>query len=760
MAEPVPQPGAVLDGYRFNGGDPSRPESWQKLPQPGDVQDGYEFKGGDPGKPESWQPLPQGRGAMRTVDDVGRSLARGASFGWADEIAAAGNAAFKPVANAAQALRDRLGVTPLIPAGPQSSDAPSFSERYRENLAGERRTDAEGNAASPYLTTGGEIAGAVAGAAAMMPRALMSAGSTYLGTAARGAGGGALAGGAMAAGDSEREGLELLQDAATGAGVGGAIGGAANVALMGAGRGAQKIAASPVGQKVGANVVAPTLDAAADVADKLAGKTSGGDLSAAATGGGIVKDSRMARIAENLRLRAERAKNPAEQEALRKVLQSLDRDKLTATALRSKADDLAEAGVDPMLFQAAGENTQQRLKTVATMPGEAKSLVTDAVEGWKGEQGGRIAGSLDKLAGRKNFYQTDDAIVAARDKASKPLYEKMLEVDVQLTPKMAVMVDDDIARKGLARGHESQRIEAAREGVKYDPLKANTMRQLDAIKRGLDEIIDGERNAVTGKLSSRGRDVDLFRKSFLKEIDDNINPLYGEARAAWAGPTRSREVLRMGRDLAFKDDPEITAAAIRAMTPGDRELLRLGLRRELEDLAKNTPDGANKALRIFNTEGKRERIQAAFDNPSEFAKFANTMKREIEAFKAAQDVLPRSGSQTARNLADMADSAQPLDIPTNTSGVVMTAIRKVANFLAPGPGNEQVRNEFARMMLAKSPQEQDRIIQALITRAQLDAVTRAGTVGSSGYAAGQTPLLGPGPGPLPMTTINAGRRGN
>jgi len=62
-----PKQGAIIDGYAYLGGDPSKQESWKKAdaapesvaatgaPRVGQVVDGHAYLGGDPSKQESWK---------------------------------------------------------------------------------------------------------------------------------------------------------------------------------------------------------------------------------------------------------------------------------------------------------------------------------------------------------------------------------------------------------------------------------------------------------------------------------------------------------------------------------------------------------------------------------------------------------------------------------------------------------------------------------------------------------------------------------
>ena len=49
--------GTIDSGFRFQGGDPGKDESWVKVPAIGTVDNGYEFTGGDPGEDAAWKAI-------------------------------------------------------------------------------------------------------------------------------------------------------------------------------------------------------------------------------------------------------------------------------------------------------------------------------------------------------------------------------------------------------------------------------------------------------------------------------------------------------------------------------------------------------------------------------------------------------------------------------------------------------------------------------------------------------------------------------
>lgn len=124
---------------------------------------------------------------------------------------------------------------PLLRQGDSSS---TYSERYEKNLKRERTRNAKFEKDHPWMSTGLELAGGVAGT---LPLLMVPGGATALGAsgpmAAR-IGFGAASGAGLGAADSAARG----NSATTGGWVGGAVGGAAPVAGKLAGAGVSKVA--------------------------------------------------------------------------------------------------------------------------------------------------------------------------------------------------------------------------------------------------------------------------------------------------------------------------------------------------------------------------------------------------------------------------------------------------------------------------------------------------------------------------------------
>lgn len=79
----APKVGYEKDGYRFKGGNPANPASWERLPpKKGDVQKGYRYLGGKPSDPKSWANVDEEGGFWSTLFEGAQTL------GLSDEAAA------------------------------------------------------------------------------------------------------------------------------------------------------------------------------------------------------------------------------------------------------------------------------------------------------------------------------------------------------------------------------------------------------------------------------------------------------------------------------------------------------------------------------------------------------------------------------------------------------------------------------------------------------------------------------------------------
>lgn len=214
MATSIPRIGQIIDGYRFNGGDPSDPASWARddALRPGTVMDGYRYLGGDAADKKNWQSLKVEEGTRSigavlndTMIEIGNAVAGGA--GAIANFASPGN-------------RFSQAIEEFIKSGEQSqSDVTKAAKaKFRAEVEGAEGLAEEAGAAARYalenpLLAAGQAAGSFAlpgGAIKGVGKLAQAAGLGARGTVAATTAAGSAIGGAMAGGDAAGEAYELV----------------------------------------------------------------------------------------------------------------------------------------------------------------------------------------------------------------------------------------------------------------------------------------------------------------------------------------------------------------------------------------------------------------------------------------------------------------------------------------------------------------------------------------------------------------------
>lgn len=216
------------------------------------------------------------------------------------------------------------------------------------------------------------------------------------------------------------------------------------------------------------------------------------------------------------------------------------------------------------------------------------------------------------------------------------------------SPRVQQFLDDPIAKAGLRQGLEVQRLEALAAGRKFDPSelaitglddagdpivgKVPNLRTLDAVKRGLDDILEQYRDKVSGRLvlDQRGRAVEGVRKALVSELDGltgGAEGAYAQARNAWGGPSQAMDSMARGKGFA-NADPRVLAKSVGDMSEGEREFFRAGVADKIKDMISTTRDGADATRRIFGNDRIRQQLQAVFPDEASYNAFAKQIEAE------------------------------------------------------------------------------------------------------------------------------------
>lgn len=325
------------------------------------------------------------------------------------------------------------------------------------------------------------------------------------------------------------------------------------------------------------------------------------------------------------------------------------------------------------------------------------------------------------------------------------------------SPRIQQFLDDPIAKAGIARGIELQRLDALAAGKPFNPTEyaitgqdadgnptvgaVPTMRTLDAVKRGMDAIISDNTDQATGKVNTYGRSVNLVNNAFKSELD-NLNPTYAEARAAYAGPSQVMDAARLGAKV-FSSDSDVTAKQVAQMGDSEKAGFQAGAAQAILRKMGQVQDGG-KVARIFSTPNAREAVSAAFNSPQEAQQFMDTAEQLNNQANAKNVILGNSrtalrANQGGHDWMGTAVSAGANALTGRPHVAAFDLLRGMANH-ARAQGNPDYDTALANL-LTNSNQQQ--VANALLAGRPGVASRVAGSAGNSLVnAARLAPLTG------------------
>ena len=557
---------------------------------------------------EPWKKY--GQPIVKGVGDVVRSVAQGASFGYADEFAAG--------------MSTLTGVGGITEGG-----------TYEEELAAQRTRD---ETISPYVGIPGEVVGGIASTVATAPYTAPVRGAQAIANLPgwlKATGLGGIYGGLYGSGSAEGG----AENRAQGALLGGTLGAVTGGPLYGLTRGVQI-----GGQKIGEAVrkrVAPEATARAKVVEAIGRdemspsrihsrlKELGPQATLADAGGRNVRG--LARTTASVPGKAQnRAEIMLDQRA------------------EGEAGRIAQAikkGLDPQDYYAAEDAFLNNLRTRAAPLYEQAYAAYQSV----------TSRPLDRLLKNKmgqNALRAAAEIVENERASGAAAYLGKVDEELTIAARFAADVGkmEKIGQPGVLRG-----------------LSLQTW---DQIKRGFDSLLDSPayRNELTGRLNTRGRSVDQMRRTLLKELDKATGgkkSVYAQARATYSGDAEVMTALRDGRK-ALNIDPELISRQLDGLSEAGKEAYRSGAARALKDVVDKTVDKGSAARKIFATARKRAQIRAAFPDQESYNLLRKSLVAEQQFAQTRQYV--HGGSQTTPRAAASADALTRIG---ETAGVVM-----------------------------------------------------------------------------------------
>lgn len=460
------------------------------------------------------------------------------------------------------------------------------------------------------------------------------------------------------------------------------------------------------------------------------------------------------------------------------VGEAIRADANTAAGVGRRLTEAAERGT-PLAIADTGDNARGLLASVTRRPGPGRQATRALVDQRQTEQSGRVIDAVEQNLGRVgNIRQESDALMQQARTAAAPLYDEAYAAPVISTPELDSLLNTPAGRGALGRArtiaaNERRDPQAlgfqldADGNVRLDPTlhinedgsisqepamaRGYTQQTLDYVKRGLDDIIEQYRDPVTQRLTldEAGRAVNGVRAQLLNE-NDRLNPVYQQARQAYAGPASAEEALQLGRRSLNSSAEDIEAATAR-MSDAEREQYALGFRGAMADNINRAVDGAGQAQRLLGTPRKRQALEAVFGGEENFNRFLQTLADERATTETYRSVM--TGSQTAERLAADAQTSDN-GLLESAAGATLRGVTQPVGFLGDlikslgevnrfgaGQAGDATRERVAALLSETDPQVLRNLAREIRTAAARQQLRRRGVnrvVGKAGVAIGST----------------------
>lgn len=520
------------------------------------------------------------------------------------------------------------------------------------------------------------------------------------------------AGGAGAAGTATATSARLAPTLARAAALGGGEGA---VAGFGAGEGglANRLGSAAVGGTIGA-VAAPV---AAVGAERLA-RGGRSILDTLGVGG------------------AARAQTIAE----RKMLEAMARDGVDPATALARLQEAQALGITDITPADLGEAARRQGWRAQAIPSERNQPVQEFFDERRLAQAQQIAEGATSMSGRPTSTGIDfiDQLDAQTQAMARPAYNAAYSVILPTDPfrrfaNRQVIIDAYKRAQDLADIEGAGNMPPLDQLLSGDRLPTAVAHQ---IKRGLDALVEAETDAVTGKVTQRGRSLVQLTREWNDTIK-GLNPEYANANAMYADRQRLMDAYRLGVDFSKTGEKELVRAVGR-MTPAEREALRVGVISKVQELASSTRDASNFVDTVFGSPQRRMALRLSFADPDEFARFERFIQFQREKVRTGRKVT--GGSETAERTATMqegqVDPSVIMNLGMGNIGGAAQAAGRQALSRVQGM-NERSAAAMSQMLFETDPVRQAQIMRRLASRGELDAAMAAGLFRRPEIYAGQ-----------------------
>lgn len=552
-------------------------------------------------------------------------------------------------------------VSPLFPSDSTVSQAPSWSERYSENLGREKAKDTAFEKQNPKTATALNVTGAVAGTLPLAATRIGAAGLGLVGSLPTRMALGTIGSGALGATDAAVRGESPI--------VGGGIG-------------------------AGFGVVSP-----------LAGKLVGAGVNAAGEA--------LMPVTGPIRDYAKSAVN--------KVSRAFGDDAVAGAAGAERAGQLGPQG---MLLD-FGPNLRSQGEALATQPGSASKIVGDAVGGRFKAAGDRITKGVDETLGPPtNIADYTKYLKETRKEAADPLYEAFRSQKIHPTDELKRLAEV-FEKDGLfSTANHLMTLEGKPVTKNFfttgDRKDYPTAEAWDYVKQAIDgkvgEALRQGRNNEARIYGGLKRQLDAAIEN---HPDAAISGNWKAAREAWADRSKLLDAQEAGQGVFNKTQrPDELAQTLKEMSGPERASYLRGARDNIDEIMGNLKNDALGARTLFGKDWNKQKLEMVVGKEKAEQLLAQIERENTfaETYGAVQRGSQTRGRQAAgQEFPNKVEPAKTQFANPSVLGLLELGGRKGLDMLRSSGRTAALDREgadAARLLTAQGPQR-DLLMEAL-----------------------------------------------
>ena len=414
----------------------------------------------------------------------------------------------------------------------------------------------------------------------------------------------------------------------------------------------------------------------------------------------------------------------------------LKKDNLSPTEAQQALDELRRIGVPNPVIADLGKSLNDLAYSAYVVQSKAKGgtesfLVNRLID----QPNDIVKGLVEKagLAKNVNGFEYLEALTANQSRLASQSYPDAYSKAINAVP-FRKYADRDLFQNAYANAVKN----ADAEGRKLPPFESIRNAQsvptqiLHEIKIGLDQVVDSNTDAITGKMTKYGVTVTKVKEEF-NDLIKSLNPEYAKANAEFADASRIKKAFQMGEDYQ-KLDPAEALSKIKKLNSDEKEAFRLGV---MADVNNRLGDfkGGDFTRQIFKSDNQKLLLRNAFPDQASYTEFSQYVKGLTEQSTTKQRVL--GGSRTDENKAVREESNLLGSLAqAGATGDLVSLLRAGATAMmsrAKGLSSES-SEALQKRLFSVDPVEQTAILQELnrrVRKPQTGLLSGAAAVGSA-----------------------------